>query len=93
MSVDILTMTEFCQATRLAQEDIHELVNIGIIETLASDQFDSEQVLRCIKARRLQQDLELDLQGVALILELLDQNRHLQRRLQHVEQLVRRLHS
>jgi hypothetical protein len=49
--------------------------------------------LRCIKARRLQQDLELDLQGVALILELLDQNRHLQRRLQHVEQLVRRLHS
>ena len=42
MSVDILTMTEFCQATRLAQEDIHELVNIGIIETLASDQFDSE---------------------------------------------------
>ena len=93
MSVDILTMTEFCQATQLAREDIHELVNIGIIETLASDQFDSDQVLRCIKARRLQQDLDLNLQGVALVLDLLDQNRHLQRRLHHFEQLVQRLHN
>ena len=93
MSVDILTLTEFCQATQLAREDIHELVNIGIIETLASGQFDSEQVLRCIKARRLQQDLDLNLQGVALVLDLLDQNRHLQRRLYHFEQLVQRLHN
>ena len=93
MSVDILTMTEFCQATQLAREDIHELVNIGIIETLASGQFDREQVLRCIKARRLQQDLDLNLQGVALVLDLLDQNRHLQRRLYHFEQLVQRLHN
>ena len=55
--------------------------------------FDSEQVVRCIKARRLQHDLELDLHSVALVLDLLDQNRHMQRRLQHLEQLIQRLHN
>ena len=91
MSLEILTLAEFCRATQLAQDDIQELVNLGIIETLASNQFDSEQVLRCIKARRLQQDLELDLQSLALVLDLLDQNRLLQRRLSYLEQLTQRL--
>ena len=88
-----LTLLEFCQATRLERREVHELIGFGIIAVTADAHFDSEQVVRCIKARRLQHDLELDLHSVALVLDLLDQNRHMQRRLQHLEQLIQRLHN
>lgn len=88
-----LTLLEFCQATQLERREVHELIGFGIIELAADEHFDTEQVVRCIKARRLQHDLELDLYSVALVLDLLDENRRMQLRLQHLEQLVQRLHS
>jgi chaperone modulatory protein CbpM len=90
MTEEVLTLAEFCQITQLESAYVLDLVAVGIIEPSAHECFDSDQILRVIKASRLQCDLELDLQGVALVLELLDQNQAMHRRLQHLEQLVAR---
>jgi chaperone modulatory protein CbpM len=65
-------------------------VAVGIIDMGSREGFDPELILRSIKAQRLQRDLELDLQGVALVLDLIDQNQVMRQRLQHLEQLLTR---
>jgi chaperone modulatory protein CbpM len=93
MSEKELTLAEFCQITELESSYVLELVAVGIIDTHARESFDENQMLRCIKARRLQRDLELDLQGVALVLDLVEQNQFMQQRLQHLEQLLMRFNA
>jgi chaperone modulatory protein CbpM len=85
-----LTLAEFCQITELEPSYVLKLVAVGVIETHANADFNTNQVLRGVKARRLQRDLELDLQGVALVLDLVDQNQVMRLRLQHLEQLLAR---
>ena len=90
MNDKVLTLAEFCQITQLESAYVLELVAVGIIDTGSPEGFDPEQILRSIKAQRLQRDLELDLQGVALVLDLIDQNHAMRQRLQHLEQLLMR---
>jgi chaperone modulatory protein CbpM len=93
MNDKVLTLAEFCQITQLESAYVLELVAVGIIDTGSREGFDPEQILRSIKAQRLQRDLELDLQSVALVLDLIDQNQAMRQRLQHLEQLLTRFHS
>jgi chaperone modulatory protein CbpM len=90
MSEKRLTLAEFCQTTELESTYVLELVAVGIIDIRARDDFDANQIARGVKARRLQQDLGLDLQGVAVILDLVEQNQVMRQRLQHLEQLLMR---
>lgn len=88
------TLTEFCKLTSLNAEMVRELVGAGIVEPhIKRDYwtFSTQEVSRCLRAGRLMRDLELSPHGAALALELMEQNRRLQRRLAYLERLIARL--
>ena len=72
-----LTLEELINAIHTTPELIQELIEYGILEPEGHSQttwhFNSEQLRRAKKALRLQQDLEINLAGVALILDLMEQ--------------------
>lgn len=80
-----LTITEISCACRVREDDIVELVEEGIIEPLSPDSatwtFPGPQLRRAHKAVRLQRDLEINLAGVALVLDLLEEMEKLRARL------------
>lgn len=80
-----LTITEISCACRVREDDIVELVEEGIIEPRAPHQetwsFPATQLRRAHKAVRLQRDLEINLAGVALVLDLLEEVENLRARL------------
>ncbi len=89
-------LEQLCKATELDVAYIRELVSHGVIDP-DTDQghwyFRSVDVTRCLGVRRLQSELDLDTQGAALALQLVEQNKRLKRRLRYLEQLVNRLQS
>lgn len=90
------TLTEFCKLTSLNADTVRELVGVGIIEPRRKRDywiFSTREISRCLRAERLMHDLELNPHGAALALELMEQNRRLQRKLTYLEQLVSRLSS
>jgi len=86
-----LTITELCGACQVQIQWIVELVDEGILEPsgLVAEQWrfpgDSLQLARTV--RRLQQDLEINIAGAALVLDLLDENTSLRARLSSIDAL------
>ena len=79
-----LTLTEISYACRVREERIIELVEEGIIEPEIQQRdwyFPATQLRRAHKAIRLQQDLDINLAGVALVLDLLEEIDQLRARL------------
>lgn len=71
-----LTLGEFSYACRVREEQIVELVEEGIIEPEIQQRawhFPATQLRRARKAMRLRQDLDINLAGVALVLDLLEE--------------------
>ncbi|WP_397450139.1 chaperone modulator CbpM [Pseudomonas sp. NA-150] len=72
-----LDMKEFCQVTDMPAAFVIEIVEHGILQPqgLQPDNwlFDAHALAVARKAAKLQRDLELEWQGVALALELLDE--------------------
>lgn len=83
-----LTMRQLCDACAVRAEYIIELVNEGFIEPSGVEKshwcFTGVSIHRVQKAKRLQQDLGLNLAGVALALELLDEIERLRARLERM---------
>ena len=81
----LLTTDELCERCRIKTDFILDLVNEGVINPASISGKDLTFELRVIdkvkKAKRLQRDLELNMAGVALALELLDRIDDLERRL------------
>lgn len=85
-----LTLEQLCRSCALPREQILLLVEEGIIEPQAATDGSGEQhwqfhwktVTRVRTSARLQNDLGLNLPGVALALELLERIEKLERRLQ-----------
>ena len=81
-----LTLVEVSQACAAEVEWVIELVHEGVIEPERGEQpdwiFPGMQLRRALTARRLQQDLGLNLAGVALALQLLDEIAELRERLE-----------
>ncbi len=81
-----LTLIEVSRACAVEVEWVVELVHEGVIEPGSGQQpdwiFPGMQLRRALTARRLQQDLGLNLTGVALALQLLDEIAELRERLQ-----------
>ncbi|MGL4487443.1 MAG: chaperone modulator CbpM [Yersinia sp. (in: enterobacteria)] len=77
------TVTELCQSTGILEDELVEVVGLGVIVPLDSGAtwwiFDAD-ALHCLqRAQRLQNELDLDWSGVAMALTLLDQIEHLKK--------------
>jgi chaperone modulatory protein CbpM len=72
-----LTLADLCRACTVHAERIIELVDAGILEPQGREParwiFAGNSLQRARTALRLQRDLELNLAGAALALELLDE--------------------
>ena len=66
---------------------VEQLVEIGVISvhSTAERRFEREVTLRVNRLVRLQRDLGVNLEGAAVIIELLDRIDGLERRLRHLE--------
>ena len=80
------SLDELCESCKVEADWIAELVAHGVIEPIGQTKSDwtfaSLSIVRVAKAKRLRRDLDLNLPGVALALDLLDEIEHLRLLLQ-----------
>jgi len=80
-----LTLRQLCDACAVRAEYIIELVDVGFIEPSGVERshwcFNGVTIRRVQKAKRLQYDLGVNLAGVALAIELIDEIESLRARL------------
>lgn len=83
--IETLTLTELSHFCHVQTDWVVSLVDYGVLDPMgreASDwQFTPPNVLRARKARRLTHDLGLNLAGVALVLDLIEERNALARKL------------
>ena len=85
----LVSLTELCRNFALSAEQLLSMVEYGIIEPLDFQlshthwQFTGNNTLRVQRALRLQHDLDLNIAGAALAIELLDEIKLLRDRLSH----------
>lgn len=83
-----LTLADLCRACAVHAERIIELVDFGVLEPQGREPahwiFAGASLYRARAALRLQRDLDIDLAGAALALELLDEIASLKTRLRAV---------
>ena len=84
-----ISLNDLCLVCSSSAEWIIELVEVGVLEPLNHQQtqwrFSGNCLQRARTAMRLQRDLDINLAGVALALDLLDEIETLEARLRHVE--------
>jgi chaperone modulatory protein CbpM len=84
-----VTLQELCEISHLSLQQINDLVEYGIIhpydETSDEWMFNIAQLVRIKRALRLQQDLEINLAGLAVVLDLLDELEALRARIGLIE--------
>ena len=72
-----VTLEELCQSCRVDQSVIMALVDEGIVEPMSGDQqpcrFSGTTLPRVVRALRLQRDFDLNLAGLALALDLINE--------------------
>ncbi|MEW5560393.1 chaperone modulator CbpM [Enterobacter asburiae] len=75
------TVTEFCLHTGVSEEELDEIVGLGVIEPdTGTDKcwlFDDRAVTIVHRALRLRRELALDWPGIAVTLTLLEENERL----------------
>lgn len=87
-----LTLTDLCRSCSVQRERIIALVEEGILSPTTRSKrenryrFCGSSVRRANRAIRLQRELELDLAGVAVALDLLDEIERLRNRLRVYEE-------
>lgn len=84
-----LSVGDLCRCCHVREEKIIGLIEEGILTPLAAEggeaRFPGTSARRAARALRLQRELELDLSGVAMVLELLEEVERLRRRLRIYE--------
>lgn len=85
-----LTLRELCYDCQVNAEYVIELVEFGIVQprkgrTPQEWVFAGEDLVRVKKAERLRRDLEVNLPGVALSLELIEEVRGLRRQVEDLQ--------
>lgn len=85
-----VTLVELAQCSGLTESELRDLVELGALEPMDPDAAEWSFTARCINAARvasrLRNDFELDNQGLALVLALLD-------RVQELESALQRLNA
>jgi chaperone modulatory protein CbpM len=83
-----LTLSDLCEACAVHDEQIIALVEVGVLEPQGRDpghwRFGGASLNRARRTLRLQRDLDIDLVGAALAVELLDEIESLRTRLRAV---------
>lgn len=90
-----LDMEEFCEVAGLPAAYVIEIVEHGILEPQGARprdwRFNDYELTVAKRAAKLQRDLELEWEGVALALDLLDEVRQLRAENQMLKQRLGRL--
>ena len=85
----MLSLAELCQATQVSAERVIELAHAGIVEPIGSSpeswRLRGVSLYRVRCAQRLKNDLGVNMPGVALALDLLDEVERLRARLRRFE--------
>lgn len=68
----LLTREELARATGISPETLQRLIRIGLVEPEEPDQFTAATAERLDRMLRLHHDLEVDLIGAAIIVDLLE---------------------
>ncbi|MFA6111776.1 MAG: chaperone modulator CbpM [Candidatus Latescibacterota bacterium] len=88
-----VTVTELTYLCRLDEPMVYLMVSEGVVHPSGSRpeewRFSGVEILRARRALRLQRDLEINLAGVALALDLLEEVEALRARLHTLEFLAR----
>ena len=87
----LFTLSEICERCGTPAEIIIEMVEYGIVTPITEQprspwQFNVSALARLHRAQRLRRDLELDLPGLALSLELLDEIDGLKKQIASLQQ-------
>lgn len=81
MTVTTHTVSEFCFYTGVSEEDLLEIVGLGVIEPQLTQTkhwiFAENDVVIVHRAACLRRELALDWSGIAIVLTLLENNRSL----------------
>ena len=84
-----ITLQELCEICQISSDFVNDLIEYDIIYQQIDDPnewiFDHHQLLRIKTALRLQRDLEVNLPGVAIVLDLLDQMEELRAKVDLLE--------
>lgn len=84
-----MTLAELCRACDLTSEKIIELVEHGIVEPRGSQpshwRFRGVSLRRVRRVQRLERDLGVNLEGAALVLDLLEELEQLRQKLRRFE--------
>ena len=87
----IFTLQELSISCAVETEYIIELVEEGIVEPMGPQRdqqhwaFSGQSLLRVRKTQRLQQDLGVNLAGIALVLDMMDEIEQLRERLRRLD--------
>ncbi|MDH3688798.1 MAG: chaperone modulator CbpM [Gammaproteobacteria bacterium] len=88
-------LQEFCELCVADAQRVVEMVELGVLEPAGENQnewrFSAYSIMRFQKAQRLQHDLEIDLPGVALSLDLLESIESLQKQVRSLQEQIRQL--
>lgn len=80
------TLAEVCEICQVTVDHIYELIDYGVLDPVGTSsaewRFSTRSIVQARRAVRLQRDLELNLAGIALSPDLLDENARLRRELQ-----------
>ncbi|MGF6491736.1 chaperone modulator CbpM [Pseudomonas frederiksbergensis] len=91
----LLDLAEFCEATELSDVHVIEIVEHGILEPQGAQpkdwRFTDYELALAKRAAKLRRDLELEWEGVALALDLLEEVRQLRAENCMLKQRLRRL--
>lgn len=86
-----ISFSELCATCHVHAELVIQLVEVGALEPFGKEQaqwrFSGTAIRRLMRALKLQQDLDINLAGAALALELLDEIDRLHDRLRVLENL------
>lgn len=87
-----LTLEEICVACNASSEFIEEIIQYGIIEPrrmgLETLRFDLEHLRRIKMVQHLQKDLEVNIAGAALVIEMMDKMERMRKKLELLERHV-----
>lgn len=90
------SLSQMCERLGLHAEVVMEWVEFGIVEPAPRENasrwvFSSEALARAERAKRLRRDLDLNVPGVALSLDLLDEIEMLHRQVASLKQQLQRM--
>lgn len=88
------TFVEVCEKYELTKQMLEELMEYGLFQlrtkNIQQESFDSKILSRIQSARRLQNDLGINIPGVVLALELIDELEVLKKELQILKKHIER---